>query len=78
VFLYVVFEKDEEAEPDRWQWKDQIFKKVQRIDILEKKVALLKGAEAKVKKLDFQMETLMKLITKKPKKKIGQDDDDEG
>jgi hypothetical protein len=77
VFVYIVFEKDEDVEPDKYMWKEQIFKKVTRIDVLEKKVALLKGVEAKVKKLDFQMETLSKLITKKPKKKAGQNDDDE-
>jgi hypothetical protein len=77
VFVYIVFEKDDEVEPDKYMWREQIFKKVTRIDVLENKVALLKGVEAKVKKLDFQMETLMKLITKKPKKKGGQNDDDE-
>lgn len=76
-FIYIIFEKDEDVEPDRYQWKEQIFKKVTRIDVLDKKVALLKGVEAKVKKLDFQMETLMKLITKKQKKKAGPGDDEE-
>lgn len=76
VFVYLVFERDEAVEIDKWQWRDQIFSKVARIDVLEKKVGTLKQVEAKVKKLDFQMEMLMKLITKK-KKKRGKDSEDE-